>query len=91
MLEREQEFFQKSLPGWLGKYHGFWALVSGCELIALFPKYSHAISAGHRLFAGMPFLLMEIMPDSGRLGYFRPEKYAESEALSDVCVARGNG
>lgn len=84
MLEQDFEFFQANLSDWIEKYRGFWALVRECELIGLFTKYDYAVTASHRLFPGLSFLLMEILPDSGKAGYFRPEKYAESKALHGI-------
>ena len=60
VLSEERDFFDRSLPEWLGKFPGKVALVKGQELIGVFDSEQNALAEGARRFQLQPFLIRRV-------------------------------
>jgi len=64
MLEKDLEFFNRSLPEWLKQYPGKVALVKDENLVGVFDTDEQALTEGARLFQRQPFLVRRIQPEN---------------------------
>ena len=59
VLEKELETYQNRLAE-LSRNKGKWVLISGSEVIGLYPKYEDALKEGYKRYGTAPFLAKKV-------------------------------